>query len=212
MGIQETFLTIIGGGITAFTTFFLTKKKYNTEVKVDESTIFTNMQNSYREFVDDMNNKYEEMKKAHDEALKKYESIHQENVDLKDKVAQLQTVILQLKVVPNDLPFAFWLRDRKGIIIHISDFYDKFILQPLDIDKTELLGTRGEAFGKEKCAQLLENSLTVQRRKMTLVFNETVPGIGSGKSYKFPTLDENDKVNGSGGLWIPDDINIYQKN
>lgn len=206
----------VGGGIISiFVKNKVDRKKDQSEIikntaeaDLNSADFAKRVQEVYSDLSKDLIKKYEEIKHSQSNLSAKYEQVHKENKILKDKIAKLHATILRHRVIPNGLPFPFWMRDGEGIVTYINSTYETVVLEPLGFKKEDLIGTKGEIFGEEFCAKMLENSMRVQRTGTTIAFEETVDGLGPGKSYKFPIDNEKGVVERSGGIWIPKDLTL----
>lgn len=142
----------------------------------------------------------------HDIYVEKYVNCQEEILIIKNQVTKLAVIIATSNLLPNDIPVVLWRRDREGYITYVSDLYVTDILHPLNLSREDIIGTKGECFGKEISKDLLENSLLIMNKDKRMRFNEYIPRIGMGVSIKAPSHDLEGRVIGSIGVWIPNAI------
>lgn len=130
---------------------------------------------------------------------------------LKEEINTLNNRLLILEVTNQEIPFPYWVKDKEGVIINLSDIFVKHIIEPNGFTKNQVLNTKGEVFGQDFVEKILKNDALVIKNNKTLMFKEPIPFTGNGISYKFPYYGPGGTILGTAGIWIPENIEKYSK-
>ena len=82
----DALITAAIGGVSGW---FFTRKQQAAEVKVTEGSALEGMQRAYDRLVEDMNNKFEELKAENAELKSEIQKLHKENRELKRMLSKL---------------------------------------------------------------------------------------------------------------------------
>lgn len=151
--------------------------------------------------IGDMLNFWDVSIKRNDDYVTRY-------VECKELYSKLEARVNILELAQGDIPFPYWVKDLEFNIIHISKEYQRTILNPLGIDFSQIIGTKGELMGLEFVQEITFNDAEVIRQNKTISFRETIPNFGTGTSYKFPVRSKYGGIRGIAGIWIPDTLNF----
>ena len=83
----DAIVTAVIGGASGW---FFTRKQQAAEVKVTEGNALEGMQRAYDKLVEDMNAKFEELKKDNADLKAEVEHLHTENKELKRLIKKMQ--------------------------------------------------------------------------------------------------------------------------
>ena len=96
----------------------------------------------------------------------------------------------------------FWIKSVDGTILWINESYKRNLLHPLGLRYDQMVGTKGEILGDKFCKKILANDRIVLYTESMMLFEESIPGIGKGISYKEPIYDHSGVLIGTMGHWI----------
>ncbi len=141
--------------------------------------------------------------KREDSYIDKYVNSQIEIVELNRKYDAILNRLVTLELATYETPFPYWVKDKNSVIIWINKEYKETILKSLKISPENFVNTRGEMLGDKFVSDVVANDLEVIRSKKVMSFNEVVPTLGDGVSYKFPVFNNFGLVIGTAGIWIP---------
>lgn len=75
------------------------------------------------------------------------------------------------------------------------------ILEPSGVELNDFIGTQGQPFGELFVRNMLINDRLVIQVGRLMMFEEGVPDIGMGISYKEP-IYKRGKIVGTRGMWV----------
>jgi hypothetical protein len=126
---------------------------------------------------------------------------------LEKDFAELNNRFNTLEIASSEIPFPYWIKDRDGKILYVNNAYKETILEPLGIKTYQFINTLGDSLGAEFVDAILANDKRVIIEDRVIAFPERIPDLSSGTSYKFPLHTKFSGTIGTGGIWIPENIN-----
>lgn len=100
------------------------------------------------------------------------------------------------------LPGPAFIKDRNSVILDINNEYKEMLLS-MGITE-DFVGTKGEVFGGKAVEKFIKHDAMVISRGDLMKFQETIPGYGTGISYKVPIKNKLGFTIGTFGIWIID--------
>ena len=123
-------------------------------------------------------------------------------VQCKEMIAEIEARLNTLEMAQSEIPFPYWVKDKDLNIIHVSNVFAERILYPLGLFKVDIINTDGSKIVGEDIYYMRLNDKEVIRRGKVMEFEEAIPELGCGISYKFPIHSKYGGIRGVGGIWI----------
>lgn len=151
--IQQLLLFITGAGLSTVVNFLISKKK---EQRDDFSAII-------------------QLWKDDNTRLRDVEESLKEKIDsLEEMINDLKFKLLLLETTHMELPIPMWVKDEKGVMLHVNSAYEKLFLHPRGKVSSDYVGKKdSDLWPPDVAAMFRENDLRAHRE--IIYVHEDVP-------------------------------------